>query len=256
MKHYCKNTVAMNFLALFFLFFLILVCENGNMARKQTLLCKDDESNRSNSSHKLSTTHFDDMNIGPTDHCDCNKWATWRRDGHSDLDFRIINLLRRPVLLTQILSSDLPWLWPHCPSLSQFFTMLPTGLLSMSWISYASPSWPSRPEESASLAMLPASIHPTPLPTLWFLEAASSSLPALERCLYPSQAKACYSSTHPAVCPLFNFSHGILITYLFILFPLLLLHSTPNSDVSSMGIGCSVSASAWHVLRIQWIFFE
>ena len=70
MKHDCKNTVAMNFLALSL--FLFWCLKMGIWPGSKHFLDKD-ESNRSNSSHQLSTTHFDDMNIGPAEHSDCNK---------------------------------------------------------------------------------------------------------------------------------------------------------------------------------------
>lgn len=119
MKHYCKNTVAINFLALSFSFsfFGVWKWEHGQEAN--TFLIKMMNPTGllpaiSFLQHTLMT-----WTLAPQTTVTVINWVTWRRDGHSGSDFRIINSLRLPVLLTcRILSRDLPWLWPHCPSLS------------------------------------------------------------------------------------------------------------------------------------------
>lgn len=153
-------------------------------------------------------------------------------------DLGIINLLRRPVLLTcRILSlKDLPWLWPHCPSLSVLHHA-PHWPLSIPWISYVS-QLALQARGVPSLCYAPLLVS-TPLP----------SHPLIPRgcflfCLLLRDAFFIRPRQRPAgpphilqFVPLFNFSYGDPNNLPVYLIPTAsLLHSTPNPDVSSMGI--------------------
>lgn len=191
MKHDCKNTVAMNFLALPFFFFGVWKWEYGQEAN--TFSIKMNPTGLIPAISFLQPTLMT-WTLAPQNTLIVINWVTWRHDRHFGSDFRIINSLRLPVFLTcRILSSDLAWLWPHGHH-SPFLTMLPTGLLSMSWISYVPPNWPSRPE-SLLLAMLPASIHPTP-----FSPSDSERLPPL-LCLLLRDAFFIRPSQRPVIPP-------------------------------------------------------
>lgn len=189
--------------------------------------------------------------VGPTDHCDCNKW--WHGGVMRPLDL-ILGLSicwdvqsSQPAGFSPVIYPDSDLTAHH----SLFFTMLPTGLAFHVLDELRSSQLALQPRGVPSLCYAPC-YYPPPLPShpliprgCFLFSACSWEMPSLS---VPGKGLLfLHTSCSLSPCLIFPWDPNNLPVYLIPTAPL--LHSTPNSDVSSMGIEVAQFQPGWHVLK-------